>query len=361
MKKIYAFVSLSLLIILSACNAKRPAVGLEDQIFVVADSAEFLELQPVLDKVFGKVIYTPQPEKLFSLKRKSVNSLERLKDKKNVIIAAPLNSNSYTSQYLNAILDSAVTEMILKDSVHVINRYDLWAKNQLVMILTGKDMETMKESILADADNLLHYFHKLSNKRLYAKLYNSVYENKKMEAELLRDYEWIIYCQVDFHIAINKPEENFVWLRRAPGSDLERWIFVHWIENADASYLEEDSVTAIRNRITQKFYRASDDTSFVVIASDYKKTTEINFKGRYALMTQGLWKMSDNSMGGPFVNYTFLDEKTGRLYMLDGSIYAPKYEKKGLIQQVDVILQSFLTKDELSPERIEDLMDELED
>ncbi len=358
MKKIFTLFSIAL--VLSACNIKKPAVGLEDQIFVVADSSEFEQLEPTLQSVFGKVIYTPQPEHLFSLKRKSINDLERLKDKKNLIIAAPLNSGSYTSQYLGSILDSAVTEMVLNDSVHVINRYDLWARNQLVMILTGKDIETMNRSIQEDATNLLHYFQKLSQKRLSAKLYKSIYENKKLEAQLLKDYGWIIYCQVDFHLAMNKPEENFVWLRRAPGSDVERWIFVHWIENASPVLLEEDSVIALRNKITEKFYRASDNVSYVLIADDYKKTTEINFNGRYALMTQGLWKMSDRSMGGPFINYTFFDEKTRRLYMVDGSIYAPKYEKKSLIQQVDVILQSFMTKEELTPERIEDLMDELE-
>ena len=66
-------------------------------------------------------------------------------------------------------------------------------------------------------------------------------------------------------------------------------------------------------------------------------------------------------MGGPFINYTFYDEKSKRLYMLDGSIFAPKYYKRNLIQQIDVILQSFLTKDELSKDRIEDLIDEIDE
>jgi hypothetical protein len=359
MKKIFTFFPLILLFY--SCGLKKPAVGLEDQIFVVADSTEFLQLESELLQVFGKIIYTPQPERLFNLKRKSIHDLNRLKDKKNVIIIAPLNSGSYTSQYLNSALDSAVTNLVFEDSVHLINRYDLWAKNQLVMILTAADIDKLKDYILSERDNLLHYFQKLSNKRLYAKLYKKIYENEKLEARLLKEYGWIIYCQVDFKIAMDKPEEQFVWLRRAPGSSVERWVFIHWIENATPVYLNPDSVTAIRNRITKKFYRTSDDSSYVEIADHYKTSKEVNFNGRYALMSQGLWRMADRSMGGPFVNYTFYDEKTKRLYMLDGSIYAPKYEKKSLIQQVDVILQSFMTKDKLSKDRIEDLMDELDD
>jgi hypothetical protein len=66
-------------------------------------------------------------------------------------------------------------------------------------------------------------------------------------------------------------------------------------------------------------------------------------------------------MGGPFVNYVFYDEDTKRIYMLDGSLYAPKYYKRNLIQQMDVTLQSFRTRKELTQERKEELLDALED
>ena len=126
-------------------------------------------------------------------------------------------------------------------------------------------------------------------------------------------------------------------------------------------YLNEDSIRAIRNRMTKKYYVTSDDSAYVVIAEDYFTTNEVNFNGRYALFTQGLWDLNIKGMGGPFINYTFYDEKTKRLYMLDGSVYAPKYYKRNLIQQMDVTLQSFMTKAELSKDRQEDLLDAAKD
>ena len=142
---------------------------------------------------------------------------------------------------------------------------------------------------------------------------------------------------------------------------MERWIFVHWIDNASPAYLNEDSIRAIRNRMTEKYYRTADDSAYVVIASDYYTTNEINFNGRYAIFTQGLWELNSKGMGGPFINYTFFDEKTNRLYMLDGSVYAPKYYKRNLIQQMDVMLQSFMTETELSKDRKQDLLDAVKD
>jgi hypothetical protein len=85
-------------------------------------------------------------------------------------------------------------------------------------------------------------------------------------------------------------------------------------------------------------------------------TSEVNFNGKYAILTQGLWEKKPDGMQGPFVNYTFYDEKNRRIYMLDGCIYAPKFYKRNLIQQVDVLLQSFMTSNEISREKREELL-----
>jgi hypothetical protein len=361
-KTIYLLIVLIILSIFFACDTSRqPATGVEDEIFVVADSLEYEELRLALETALEIEINTPQPEKLFNLKRISPNQLEKFKTRKNIVITAPINSGSYTSQFIQSIVDSSVKEKILNEGDFILRRYDLWAKNQLVTVLSAPTMQELEFKILKNKDNILYSFQKVSDKRLYESLYNRAYERKEIEGKLLRDYGWVIYVQADFQLALDKPEDNFIWLRRSPGSDMERWIFVHWIENASPEYLNIDSIKAIRNRVTEKFYRTSDNSGYVVIAEDYFTWNEVNFKDRYAIFTQGLWDMNIKGMGGPFVNYTFYDEKSKRLYMLDGSVYAPKYYKRNLIQQMDVMLQSFFTEGELSEDRKEDLLDAAEE
>jgi hypothetical protein len=229
------------------------------------------------------------------------------------------------------------------------------------MVLISDDMQELEFKILQNKDNLLYAFQKISDSRLYESLYNSRYEQDDIEGKFLKDYGWIIYVQADFKLALDKPEDNFVWLRRSPGSDMERWIFIHWVENTSPENLNPDSIRTIRNKLTEKYYKTTDDSGYVVIAEDYFTTSEVNFKGRYAILTQGLWELNIKGMGGPFINYTFYDEKSKRLYMLDGSVFAPKYYKRNLIQQMDVTLQSFMTEAELSKDRKEDLLDAAED
>ncbi len=358
MKKI--FITLTALVSVfyfTACEtSNRPAQGLEDEIYVVADSLEYSELSIALDSAFQKIIYTPQPERLFTLIRITPNQLERYKNKKNILIVAPLNSKSLTSQFINASVDSSAIQKIRGEKDFIIKKENLWAQNQLVMILTAPTIEELEFKILNNKDNLLYAFQKVSDRRLEQSVYNAKYEMKSLEGKLLKEYGWLIYVQADFKLALDVPKDNFVWLRRSPGSDMERWVFIHWIDNASPAYLNEDSVRAVRNRMTKKYYRTSDDSSYVIIASDYYTSSEVNFHGKYAIFTQGLWELDIKGMGGPFINYTFFDEKTNRLYMLDGSIYAPKYYKRNLIQQMDVLLQSFMTGSEVNKDKKQELL-----
>ncbi len=66
----------------NACESKKFATGLEDEIYVVADSTEYQELYDALSQTFEIEINTPLPEKLFTLKRISPNQINQIQRKK---------------------------------------------------------------------------------------------------------------------------------------------------------------------------------------------------------------------------------------------------------------------------------------
>ena len=344
-----------LLFFLLNYKTEKTAKGFEDEILVVADSSEYEVISQSLKSVFEKEITTPQPEKLFNLKRIDSNELEKNKTAKNLIIAAPENSGSKTSQYINTIKDTAIQNELKSDSDAVAIKYDLWAKNQVVAVISAPTLEQMNENILSNSNNLLNTFQQKSDERLISSLYNPEFEQKKVEGKLLKEYGWIIYVQKDFKILLDQPKEKFVLFEKAQASDLKLFFFISWIDNATPDYLVPDSVKIIRDRLSNKFFKTIGDSFLVFVSEDVFVVNEVDFNGRYAIFTQGLWENKfENS--GPFVNYFFIDEKAERIYMIDGSIFASKYYKRNLIQQMDVALQSFRTKSELTEDRIEDLL-----
>ena len=354
---IVTFISLT-----SCTNSQKPAIGQEDDIIVIADSSLYSMLEGEMLHVFEKIIYTPQPEHLFSLNRKDFRKFPKLQNRKNIILLGTLDSNDPTSEYIKASLDSSVTKLVEKNEAYFFNKNDPWAKNQLVMYLVSNTVDELKRNILNGNEELLYSFRNVSNHRLFSTLYKPRLENKKIEAELLSKYNWSIYVQPEVELAKSDSVNNFVWLRSGRNRAIERWMFIHWIDNATANYLTEDSLLSIRNRITKKYYRVSEDSVFVNLSYDMSrpKIQQASLNNRYALMCQGFWKFNDKSGGGPFISYSFFDENSGRFYMIDASIFAPKYYKKKLIQRADVILNSFRTGDELTEDRKEDILSGLE-
>jgi len=345
-----------LLFVLLLRTESKNAVGSEDEIFVVADSTEYEEFSQSLKSVFEKEISTPEKEKMFNLKRIDSDELKNKRSAKNIIVVAPGNSGSNTFQYIQNIKDTSVQNELKTDSEFVAFQYDVWAKNQVVAVISAPTPDELNENILSNSTKLFQTFQKKSDERLISNLYNPEFENKTIEGKLLKEFGWIIYIQKDFKILIENPKEKFVLFEKSQGNDLKLFFFVHWIDNPTPDYLNQDSIKIIRDRLTNKFFKSIGDSLYGTVSEDGFIVNEVDFNGRYSLFTQGLWKNEYNN-SGPFVNYYFYDEKTQRIYMIDGSVFAPKYYKRNLIQQVDVTLQSFRTKAELSDKRIKELLD----
>ena len=56
-----------------------------------------------------------------------------------------------------------------------------------------------------------------------------------------------------------------------------------------------------------------------------------------AVRSIGLWKLEKDFMGGPFVNYSWFDEKTMTFYMVDGFAHAPGETKKKFMRHLEMI------------------------
>jgi hypothetical protein len=338
-------------------SSQKPASGFEDEIYIVADSAEYEMINESLQKTFEVQINTPLPEKLFTIKTVSPAQISKFENKKNIVLVGSLNPTSKISKIIDELIDEKTRRKFLTDKDYIHYIYDLWAKNQLVAIISANDLKDLDFKIEKNKDSLLITFQRESDNRLKESLYNPKYELKNIQRKLLLNYGWVIYAHKDYKLERSDKKEKFVSFKSFADKEKEKSFFVFWIDSASHLYLNPDSVKSIRNKVAAKYFSNSADSSYIVLIDSLVNITEINFNGRYALYTQGLWKNTKDNSVGPFVNYTLYDDVKKRIYMLDGSVNAPKYYKRNLIQQVDVMLQSFRTVYDLSDERIDELVE----
>ena len=61
---------------------------------------------------------------------------------------------------------------------------------------------------------------------------------------------------------------------------------------------------------------------------------------------RGLWEVHNDYMGGPFVTHAFYSPDGQYVIMLQAFVYAPKYDKKNYLKQIESVLYSFEWKKE---------------
>lgn len=141
--------------------------------------------------------------------------------------------------------------------------------------------------------------------------------------------------------SISKKTKDFAWIRKE-AKDFSQGIIIYMFPYTNKNDLEPKRILAIRDSLTKQWIPGPTDGSFMKTERRYPPVSkEINFNGLYALETRGLWCLENDFMGGPFINYTFVDEKNNRIIILDGYLYSPKKPKRDLLKQIEAIIYTY--------------------
>lgn len=326
--------------LLAGCFGKPASVGGDTELYIVADAKDWEFLEPTLRDVFERVIETPQPERVFAAYRVSSEDFAEFATRKNLIILGTLDSPGELTQEIENMLSPEVRQRVEAGTAFVFPKKDAWADEQLLVVLVSNTLPELRDKLLENKEFLYDLFNNKLIEETTEQMFKQL-EQTELERELLNKYGWTIRIQHDYIVNIERPQNRFVMLRRSlPGS--ERWLFVHWIDEGDASVISESWAIKTRNRLTKKFYENDR------INEDYTHSKEIEFLGRPAVMLEGLWENVQKVIGGPFRNYSFYDLTSQRIYMVDIAVFFPGGDKEPFLRQLDIMAHSFKTAPEIT-------------
>jgi len=334
MKSIKWFLIVLSALLLASCSLKPGGWWKEGVIAVMADSTDWEALQGSLRGACEHVVRTPQIEKTFSLKYVQKKDFDRYTGFRYLILTGTLESKGKIGKLTQKVIsDPEIKKGVEKGKYYVFVENDQWARDQLMAVVVGKDIPTLREKIEANANFLYAIFDTDFNRRLKKEMFDRG-ERKKIEKHLISSYGWNLRIQHDYFLAQEFPKEGFLWFRRMYP---ERWIFVRWIDGGDTTLLNPKWVIGERNRIGSKYYGGDR------VADKYFFSYRSTFLGRIAQITSGLWENDAKIAGGPFKNYTFYDPLSRRVYMIDLAVFAPGRKKMPFLRQLEVIAHSFKT------------------
>lgn len=314
----------------------RPlAEGNTREVFVVMDSTKWnSETAEAIRLTFGKWVQTvPNGEPYYDLtftQITSQNQLDRLKSRKNVIFAAPIDEDSNVGRQIRGFLDDEVEQRVREGESFAFPVEDQWFKDQYVLILTSTSDEALAQKIKNTENSLLSNMLEKELKRWEYFVYEK-YEQDELADSLWENYGYKVRFQHDY--IPNIDTLNFNSYRRfLPEND--RWMWTWHMDNVnDISFLDDEWIIATRDSLSKQYIKGARDSMYVQTFERPElgrpvKTNSFQMGRLIVYETLGTWHMVNGAMGGPFVNFTYYDPDTNRLFMVDYNQFAPGVRKK---------------------------------
>lgn len=354
----------SFLLLVGCEGDYRPrAIGKEGEVTVVMDSSLWTgEVGDALRENITPWIETlPVTERYFEIRHMELTSertYNRIQKLKNVIIVGALSDSTNETRFLRRRLTDQAEQAVMDGQTAVVAKPNLWRRSQRIYYVTAATSDGLVQALENQGRNIRSTFKEVTLERMKREMYEDE-RQVGLEDSLMNRHGFAVNLQSDYLVAIDSVSESrgFVWLRRLLAKT-RREFFVYYVDDMSPDEITPEWIYETRDSLTRK-YMQGNVSGFARI--DYRRpleTRQISFLDRYAYDSQGLWymvtptetegKFQPIGGGGPFVNYTFYDQATDRVYMLDGSVFAPGFDKLQFVRQMEVMARTFRTADEVN-------------
>ncbi len=319
---------------------KPPAGGESDELMVVVDSAVWDgPVGDELRKIFAApMVGMPQDEPLFTIYK--VNPLKLnsvLKSAYNMIFVATLDSRSGQSKELRAMFTDESLKRIQRDTAFFqVTEDNKFAKGQKVLYLFSSTEEELAAKIARNRAPILNVFETQARKITKARILST--RANAIEQTIIKNHGYAIQVPYGWDLAKDLPD--FIWLRELDRQK-EKNVFIY--QEPYTSRETFNDVAGLRDKITEMHLRDSQRPDLYIKRQDIipVSSKQINFNGKFAIESRGLWAVSDMTAGGPFLSYTLVDEENQMLYYIEGYVYHAAGKKKRLMREMDAILSTF--------------------
>lgn len=294
-----------------------------EMILVIPDEIYKGELKDSIGVYFMKACEgLSQPEPLFDVVQMKPNAFfnsEMFQKHRNVFIVDFKSTNK----------ENAIFQKI-----------DYKSYPQAYFQIIANNRDSLYSLITKYSLSIIHQFHNNEHRRVASAFRN--YENIEITKKLKTTFNFSLAFSKEY--LIPKFEDDFAWFRKDFKVNNEQKtlnIMIYKTPFLGNGMFNEEKIIELRNKISKANIPGPTRGSYMGTEERfpfYRKTVSLN--GIPAVETRGLWRLYNDFMGGPFVNYCFRDEKNNQFVMIDCFLYAPNQTKRDEMMQMESIVYS---------------------
>lgn len=315
------------ILLLASCNSKPKdrekylpnMTGNAGEVLVVINKGYWEgELGSTLREILaGEYPYLPQREAYFKL-----------------FNATP---GGFTGSYLlhrNIVIVNVSPEV---DTTGIRMSRNSWAKPQIIVTVSATTPEEASELISGNRELIINTIEQAERDRLIAS--SKKYEDKEVRMAVTENIGGSPYFPTGFTIKKNTPE--FMWISQET-TYVNQGILIFKFPYTDAEQLSPEYLKDKIYNLWQANVPGMRENSYMtfnkVIEPGFRN---IEYQGNTMVEMRGLWEVENDYMGGPFVCHIFPDRNRENIIILNAFVYAPKYDKRKYLRQVESIIYSF--------------------
>lgn len=327
-------VMFSALLLLAACNSrqneailKKSSSGKTLEVLMAADKGHFTgATRDLIDSIFRQPQgCLPQPEPVFDVVSIPVSSLH----------------NTQMFQMHRNILLFEVKEGN-PDKVYI--ERDKWATPQVVVDVAASSEASLRDLLRRYEATIFRAIYDAEHQRMIRAFYNM--RNVKLMNRLSEKFGFDLTVSEDFMWA--EEDDGFAWLRKET-KDISLGILVNVTPYKSQDQLSPEKIYNRLDTIMRRHVPGPSEGSYMGTERRVEmESMKVDYEGSsYCIQTHGLWRLFGNEdrMGGPFVNYSMLSPDGKDIIDLIGFVYAPRFEKRDYLMQVEGICNSLKWKE----------------
>ena len=222
-------------------------------------------------------------------------------------------------------------------TVGMMYKRDQWARPQSVAQVNAYDKEGALAIIEEAKDQLPEFFEAAERDRIIA---NSIlYEELTLRDPVEKLTGGILHFPSGYKL--RKETDDFVWI-----ADDKQYtnqvVLVYRYPVPENEPFAVENIIAKRNEVMAANVPGMFDGSYMTTSTAVEPATRsLKYHGIDFVETRGFWEVEGDFMGGPFVSHSFYSQDGKDLIVLEAFVYAPRYDKRSYLRQVESILYSF--------------------
>ena len=216
---------------------------------------------------------------------------------------------------------------------------NIWARPQMVINLSAPTVEAALEQLQAKKELLVSALEQAERNRVISSAKR--YEESTLRMLVNESFGGSPYFPNGYALRKQSSNKDFIWIAYET-TYTNQGIFIYSYPYADSTSLSKAYMVKMRNEILKREVPGPVENSYMITSPAYDADMRwVHYNHRDFVELRGLWDVQNDFMGGPFVSHSFINPKTRDVLVIEAFVYAPRFDKRSYLRQVESILYSF--------------------